>query len=128
MPEITENATTPPESADYEPALIANYFISMGVIQNKNVTPMKLLKLVYIAYAWYYTVFGKTLFRERPEAWKYGPVIPSIYHEFKRFGSSRIIDLATVYQDGQVITPLLSEDDPSAWQSCQITSFSMERI
>lgn len=53
---------------------------------------MKLLKLTYIAYGWVIAVLNVKLFEEEIEAWKYGPVIPSIYHEFKHFGSAPIED------------------------------------
>lgn len=51
---------------------------------------MKLIKLVYIAHGWYLGVFGKPLINEAPEAWKYGPVIPSLYHSFKSYRDSII--------------------------------------
>jgi uncharacterized phage-associated protein len=35
------------------------------------------------------------LIDERVEAWNYGPVIPSLYHEFKNFGSGAITLPAT---------------------------------
>jgi uncharacterized phage-associated protein len=51
---------------------------------------MQVLKLVYIAHGWHLGVYGRPLVNEPIEAWKYGPVIPSLYHEYKRYGSSVI--------------------------------------
>jgi uncharacterized phage-associated protein len=44
------------------------------------------MKLVYFSYAWYLYFTQKDLFDEPIQAWTHGPVIPSIYHEFKHFG------------------------------------------
>jgi uncharacterized phage-associated protein len=34
--------------------------------------------------------FGKPLIKNEVEAWRYGPVVPALYREFKEFGSSNI--------------------------------------
>lgn len=73
----------------YKPEKIANYFLSKFG-QDNDITPMKLVKLVYIAHGWYLGMTGEALISENPEAWKYGPVVPSIYHTFKSYGSSPI--------------------------------------
>ena len=44
---------------------------------------MKLLKLVYIAHGWYLGIADKPLINEGVQAWKFGPVVPSVYHKFK---------------------------------------------
>lgn len=73
----------------YDPITIANYFLSKyGVAY--HITPMKLVKLVYIAHGWHLGITDTALIDENPEAWKYGPVVPRVYHEFKRFGKSPI--------------------------------------
>lgn len=51
---------------------------------------MKLTKLVYIAHGWAFVTFERGLFNERIEAWKYGPVVPTIYQATKRFGRKEI--------------------------------------
>ncbi len=53
-------------------------------------TPLKLMKLVYIAYGWHIAITENRLFSEPIQAWKHGPVIESIYHEFKHFKNSSI--------------------------------------
>ena len=55
-----------------------------------NLTPLKLIKLCYISYAWYLSLKNKQLFSERPQAWQYGPVFPTLYAEFKDFGRNPI--------------------------------------
>ena len=55
---------------------------------------MKLLKLLYFAHGWHLAILGRPLLDERVEAWKFGPVVPSIYHEFKDFGLNAISRLA----------------------------------
>ena len=76
----------------YTPAHIANYFLWRAWKEGADITPLKLIKLVYIAYGWNLVLNDKQpkLFEEKIEAWRYGPVIPSIYHEFKRFSDSPI--------------------------------------
>lgn len=51
---------------------------------------MKLVKLVYIAHGWHLGLTGEPLLTEPIQAWKYGPVLESIYHTFKVYGNSPI--------------------------------------
>jgi uncharacterized phage-associated protein len=76
---------------------IANAFLDVAKAEGKGISPMKLQKLVYYAHGWYLGLFGEPLIDETIEAWKYGPVIQPIYHEFKCFGSSDITCAATVF-------------------------------
>lgn len=70
---------------------IANFFIKKANEERANdLTPMKLLKLVYIAHGWSLGLLGKPLFNEEVEAWKFGPVIPALYHSVKAFGKSQV--------------------------------------
>lgn len=62
-----------------------------------SMSPKKLQKLLYYAYAWTLTLGNESaeslenkLFKERFEAWVHGPVVPSIYHRFKEYGFSNI--------------------------------------
>ena len=76
---------------EYKAIAIANAFIEQannGRIN--NLTPMKLQKLMFFAQSWYLKHTGMPLFEGSFERWQYGPVLPEIYHEFKRFGSSNI--------------------------------------
>lgn len=73
----------------HKPIDISNYFLKKHG-QETNITPMKLVKLVYISHGWYLGITGNALLDENPEAWKYGPVIPTIYHYFKSFGRDPI--------------------------------------
>ena len=50
----------------------------------------KLNKLIYIASGYYLAIKNRLLFDDKIEAWKYGPVIPSIYYYFKREGKNKI--------------------------------------
>ncbi|MFZ9470501.1 MAG: Panacea domain-containing protein [Rickettsiales bacterium] len=78
----------------YSASDIANYMIACSFIEKIPLSPMKLIKLVYIAYGWGLVFLNQKLFNEDIEAWQYGPVIPSIYHEFKRFGKEPIDEMS----------------------------------
>ncbi len=47
---------------------------------------MKIQKLLYIAQGYFLVEQGKPLLDEVFEAWKFGPVLDSLYHECKHFG------------------------------------------
>lgn len=101
----------------YLPAHIANYFLSKAENDGiKDMTPMKLIKLVYFSYAWHLAIFEKKLFTETVEAWRYGPVVPSIYHEFKRFGNSPIQQYSINFEleNNKISFPVIDKDDEDA--------------
>lgn len=65
---------------------VANYFIELANKDNKEIHLLGLIKRVYIAHGFSLALRGKSLLDERfdkVEAWRYGPVIPSVYHSFK---------------------------------------------
>lgn len=75
----------------YSAKAIANYFLELGKKEKKPITPLKIQKLVYIAHGWHLGITGEPLVAdEYPEAWQFGPVFPSLYHEFKHFRGSPI--------------------------------------
>jgi len=63
---------------------VANEFIRLSVQKQQTISNMKLQKLVYFAQGFYAALNdGTALFEDNFEAWKYGPVIPELYHMFK---------------------------------------------
>lgn len=51
---------------------------------------MKLQKMLYYEQGYHLAAFKSPLFKEDIEAWMYGPVVPSVYEHFKRYGASGI--------------------------------------
>jgi uncharacterized phage-associated protein len=47
---------------------------------------MSLLKLIYIAHGWHLEMLDTPLFRNKIEAWQYGPVVPDVYKAFRPQG------------------------------------------
>ncbi len=66
---------------------------------------MHLIKLVYLCHGWLLALDDRPLIFEQVEAWRYGPVVPSIYHAYKFFGGSPIdvdtSDRTGDFDDGQ---------------------------
>lgn len=60
------------------------------VLSGNALTPLQLLKLVYITHGWSFPIQGRGLIPDRIEAWQYGPVIPSLYHSLKDFRSDPV--------------------------------------
>ena len=77
------------------PLAIANFFVEKSLATGELLTPMKLVKLVYLAHGWYLGMTSEPLLTEGVEAWKYGPVVPSVYKAFKAYGGEPITALAT---------------------------------
>ena len=73
----------------YRPIQIADYLLSKYGREGR-ITPQKLIKLVYLAHGWHLAVTDRPLIDENPEAWKYGPIIPSLYQKYKSYRNTPI--------------------------------------
>lgn len=62
---------------------VANKLLKMAQDQGKTLTPMQLIKLVYLSHGWMLGLYGRPMLEESVEAWQYGPVIPDLYHKIK---------------------------------------------
>lgn len=76
--------------APYSATTVANRFIELAAERGDQLTPMQVIKLVYIAHGWTLSLLGHELVVESVEAWQYGPVIPSLYQRLKAFGRGKI--------------------------------------
>lgn len=75
----------------YSASSIANFFIQKSIDDDcKDLTIIKLLKLIYIAHGWSLALFSRPLISESIQAWKYGPVIESTYYRFREFADQPI--------------------------------------
>jgi uncharacterized phage-associated protein len=81
----------------YTPQHIANYFLDRAKEEGRDLDPLKLIKLVYVAYGWVLALTNEKLYDEPIQAWQHGPVIPSIYHEFKHYRSGPIGEPSGVF-------------------------------
>lgn len=103
----------------YTSKAIANKFIELAKEEARSdLSPMKLQKLVYYAHAWFMAFTNKELIKEEIQAWRFGPVIPDIYHEFKEYGNSNITSFATELNFEksklELVTPVVDADDEDA--------------
>ena len=70
-----------------EAVAAAEHMLQLLQAQGRPVTPHLLNKLVVIAQGWMLAMHGRTLYRERIEAWEYGPIVPGVYRRFRRHGN-----------------------------------------
>ncbi len=79
----------------YKPSWVANTFILRGRNEGVNdIDPLKIQKLLYNFHGWHLATTGCPAIGERFEAWPNGPVVSSLYHQFKQFRWRRITDYA----------------------------------
>ena len=80
---------------------VANYFIELAQRDEVSITQLGLMKRVYIAHGFSLALLNFSLLDSRfddVEAWKYGPVIPSVYHSFKCYRNGPITDKTIIVE------------------------------
>lgn len=82
----------------HDPLRVAQYIL--WVLRDAAVTPMQLLKLVYISHGWMLGLYGRPLINSSVEAWQYGPVVPSVYKAYRRFGGGTITEFPSTEPSG----------------------------
>ena len=80
---------------------VAKLFIDIAEKQAENeqgdgMSNLKLQKLLYFAQGWYMARYDEPLFDAPMEAWRLGPVVPSVYAEYQHFGRNPIHDVPPV--------------------------------
>lgn len=84
-----------------DPRSVANFLLDEATSQGMQITNLALNKILYFCHAWYLAHYKTPLLSTTFEAWDHGPVIPSVYHQFKRHKNSpittraKMIDLDT---------------------------------
>lgn len=88
--------------------VLCNNILLRGLKDNVKITPMKLQKLMYFVCRDYTKQSGSSPISEQFEVWQYGPVLPSVYLEFKPFGANPI---AAYARDASGNAYMVSERD-----------------
>lgn len=95
----------------YSPLAIANDFIDRARNDGECLDHLKLQKLVYLAHGWNLAIHGEPLLDESVEAWKYGPVVSSLYHQFKHYGNEPITENGVERRGLEVHVPNIDPKD-----------------
>lgn len=104
----------------YSAFAVANSFLQRAKERGfYGISPMKLQKLVYFAQAWHLRGLRYPLLDDNFCRWQHGPVVPSLYHEFKDYGYHPIDRLATTlsrsWNDGADNVPIIPAHDRNSW-------------
>ena len=111
----------------YFATTIAYVFIKRGINEGNPVNQMKLQKMIYFAHGYHLIVHKKPLIRELFQAWKYGPVVSSVYHACKLYGSEDINDPCYFIKSiGE--EPDLNKLDSDAINTIQITWSALKDV
>jgi len=97
---------------------IANHFVGLSERDNMELRQFGLMKRVYITHGFCLAIFNRSALDPRfdvVEAWKNGPVIPSVYHSFKHNGCDPITKKSIIVEmkDGKfdISTPTLEDKE-----------------
>lgn len=107
----------------YKGKSIANAFLLLANRDGLTIDPLKLQKLLYFANGYYMAENdGQPLINEYFEAWDYGPVVPTVYYEFREYkdGPIRRLGYTWDYRTKRMIPapPPIGDDsanDVVAW-------------
>ena len=78
--------------APVDPSYVSERLLHGASAMGRVLTPMQVLKLVYISHGWMLGLLDQPLVAEAIEAWRYGPVVRSIYRRYRKYRGSPIAD------------------------------------
>ena len=76
----------------YDAIDVSRYVINYSNQHEYGISNLKLQKILYFIQAYFLmsTLNHTACFQDVIEAWDFGPVVPSVYHEFKQYGAGDI--------------------------------------
>lgn len=69
---------------------VAKLLISWQSVEESDLSNLKLQKILWYCQGFYSALTDKALFDDDIQAWEHGPVVASVYHEFKEYGRNSI--------------------------------------
>ena len=95
---------------------VANSIIKLAKERGiRDLSPMKLQKLMYFTQFWYVKNFNKFLINDWFSRWEFGPVIPSIYHQLKYYGSNPVNNYIWLLSANNEAIVYMMDNNPAAW-------------
>jgi uncharacterized phage-associated protein len=86
----------------HDSGVVANRFLKLAQAAGVTLTPMQLLKLVYIAHGWMLALYGRSLIGDEVQAWQYGPVIPKLYNKVRTYRGAPVTDELPARRDDKL--------------------------
>ncbi|MGR5464942.1 Panacea domain-containing protein [Photobacterium damselae] len=80
---------------------VASCVLRLAQNQGKQLTNLQLQKLVYASHGFSLAQLKRPLIIDDVYAWMYGPVIPSVYFQYKQYGSGVISYITQVSLDSE---------------------------
>lgn len=97
-------------------------YLSQQGEESDPLTNLRIQKLLYYVQGWSLALRDRPAFEDRIEAWAHGPVVPSVYHDLKKFDRGFVVGL-----NGEDESTLSDEDKMflgELWQTYQAYSAS----
>ena len=83
------------------PSYVSERLLRLAHTSSRLLTPMQILKLVYISHGWMLGLVDQPLVLEAVEAWRYGPVVRSVYRKYRKYRANPISEPGVLH-DGQL--------------------------
>jgi uncharacterized phage-associated protein len=75
----------------YDYLSASNEILKAARENSKSLTPLQLIKLLYMAHGFSLAIYDRPLITEPIQAWKHGPVVKSLYRKVKEHGKNKIV-------------------------------------
>lgn len=73
--------------------IVGKKILDFAEVGERSLTPLQILKLVFLAHGWGYVVLERPLIIDPVEAWQLGPVHKKLYHIIKVYGSGPVEEI-----------------------------------
>lgn len=120
-PKCNENNTS--DKDYYEVYEICDYVLEYISKKHGAINVFKLNSLLYIMQASYLHYYNKPLFDEDFEAWMSGPILPSVWKKYRKFGGGSIISGDFQYNIKDEVMAFLNDIIEMFWE-CNESSLS----
>lgn len=96
-----KNLRAEKEPEVYSALEVARHIINYSNQAEQFLSVLKLQKIMYFVQAKFLISQGRPCFADNIEAWDFGPVVPSVLHEFLRFGLYSIPPVTHYFVDDE---------------------------